>query len=136
MSQLRLITRTTNQRQVIYDYVQGASLSHPTAEHIFRAVRKKLPRISFGTVYRNLLALEQQGLIVSLFYAKEHARYDALVDNHYHFVCEKCDKVENISLEEMQEINKQISRRHGVQVHSHRLYFYGLCSDCSKIKKV
>lgn len=127
-------SRMTNQRQVILDYVLAVSLTHPTAEHIFQAVRKKLSRISFGTVYRNLLVLEQMGLVMPLYYSKECARYDAMVDNHYHFVCEHCDKVENVSMEEMIELDKQISRRHDVFVAYHRLYFYGWCGNCRKLK--
>ncbi len=126
--------RTTNQRQVIYDYVVATSLSHPTAEIIFQAVRKKLSRISFGTVYRNLLVLEGQGLIVPLYYTKDHVRYDAIVDNHYHFICQKCDKVKNVSLEEMLELEKQIAKRHGWEVTGHALYFYGVCADCRQVK--
>lgn len=127
-------SRMTNQRQVILDYVVGASLTHPTAEHIFQAVRKKLPRISFGTVYRNLLVLEQLGFVVPLYYSKECVRYDGIIDNHYHFVCHSCDKVENVSMDEMIELNKQISRRHDVRAAYHRLYFYGLCGSCGKLK--
>jgi len=127
-------SRMTNQRQVILDYVLGASLTHPTAEHIFQAVRKRLPRISFGTVYRNLLVLEQRALLTPLYYSKECVRYDAIIANHYHFVCEHCDKVENVSMEEMFELNKQISKRHDVQVAYHRLFFYGRCGSCRKLK--
>lgn len=126
--------RMTNQRQVILDYVVGASLAHPTAEHIFQAVRKKLPRISFGTVYRNLLVLEQLGMIAPLYYSKECMRYDGMADNHYHFVCRHCDKVENVSMDEMLELDKQISRRHGVSAAYHRLFFYGACKDCQKLE--
>ena len=127
-------SRMTNQRQVILDYVVSASLTHPTAEHIFQAVRKKLSRISFGTVYRNLLVLEQLGMIAPLYYSKECVCYDAIIENHYHFVCRHCDKVENVSLDEMFELNKQISKRHDVQVAYHRLFFYGRCGNCRKLK--
>ncbi|MBT5338670.1 transcriptional repressor [Candidatus Falkowbacteria bacterium] len=123
-------SRMTNQRQVICDYVEKHSLTHPTAEHVFEAVRKKLPRISFGTVYRNLMVLEQMGYVTPLYYFKDHVRYDGIVENHYHFVCIKCDKVENVSMDEMFELNKQISKRHGQSVIFHRIYFYGLCKDC------
>ena len=128
--------RTTNQRQVIFEYVKDTSLSHPTAEIIFQAVRKKLPRISFGTVYRNLLVLESQGLIIPLYYAKDHVRYDAIMDNHYHYVCEHCDKVENISQEELLELNQQVAKRHKLNINYHRIYFYGLCEDCKQAVKV
>jgi len=126
--------RTTNQRQVIFEYIKEHSLAHPTAEHIFQAVRKTLPRISIGTVYRNLMVLEQQGLIVPLYYHKDYVRYDAIVDNHYHFVCNNCDKVENLSMDELLELNKQIAKRHGLTIDNHRLYFYGVCKDCKVVK--
>ncbi|NQT50298.1 transcriptional repressor [Candidatus Kuenenbacteria bacterium] len=133
MPQFQSKPRTTNQRQVIFDYIKTTSLSHPTAEVIFESVRKKLPRISFGTVYRNLLVLEDQGLIIPLYYTKDHVRYDAIMENHYHFICQRCDKVENISMEEMLELNKQIAKRHELQIDYHRIYFYGLCGDCKKV---
>ena len=130
------LTRTTNQRQVILDYIVDASLTHPTADHIFQAVRKKLPRISFGTVYRNLGVLEDQEKIKALYYCKDHVRYDAILGNHYHFVCEHCDKVENIIFEELFEINEQVKKRHALKVNHHRIYFYGLCRDCEKQLKL
>ena len=127
--------RMTNQRQVILDYVKDESLTHPTAEYVFQAVRKKLPRISFGTVYRNLLVLEELNLIVPLYYNKDHVRYDAIVENHYHFVCNICDKVENVNMNELLELDQQIAKRHNLKVNNHRLYFYGLCDDCTNLKK-
>ncbi len=127
--------RMTDQRQVIYDYVKDKSLTHPTAEHVFEAVRKKMPRISFGTVYRNLIVLEQMGLVCPLYYGKDHVRYDGIVTNHYHLVCEQCDKVENVSQEELLELNSQIQKRHNYKVTGHRLFFYGFCNDCSSVIK-
>jgi Fe2+ or Zn2+ uptake regulation protein len=126
-------TRQTNQRQLIYDYALNASLAHPTAEQIFQAVRKRLPRISFGTIYRNLDILEKQGLLVPLCYGKEHLRYDAIAENHYHFICTRCDKVENVVCEELLELNNQIKKRHGFKVQFHRMCFYGLCADCRQL---
>lgn len=123
--------RNTNQRQLIFEFV-ARSLTHPTAEQIFQGVRKKLPRISLGTVYRNLEILENQGLITGLKYSKEHVRYHAGPDDHYHFVCDHCDKIEDLELSEMSDLNSQITKRHGVKVTRHTLFFYGHCADCKK----
>jgi Fur family transcriptional regulator, peroxide stress response regulator len=125
--------RTSNQRHLIYDFLTS-TLTHPTADQVFQAVRKKLPRISIGTVYRNLDILEKQGSIEGLNYSKEHVRYHIAEDSHYHFVCTKCDKVENIVLEELIDLNQQVAKRHELNIKKHSLYFYGLCSDCSKLK--
>ncbi|MBI5077078.1 transcriptional repressor [Candidatus Falkowbacteria bacterium] len=133
MAKTAVETRQTNQRQLIYDYVLNSSLAHPTAEQIFQSVKKRLPRISFGTVYRNLEILEKQGLLFLLCYGKEHVRYDAIMENHYHFVCERCDKVENVVCEELLELNSQIKKRHGFNIRCHRIFFYGQCRDCDKL---
>lgn len=121
--------RNTNQRQIILEFIER-SLTHPTAEQIFSGVRKKLPRISFGTVYRNLDILEKQDLITSLKYSKEHVRYHYGPDDHYHFVCEHCDKVENLEINGMSDLNSQVTKRHNLQIRKHSLFFYGLCRDC------
>lgn len=123
--------RTTNQRQLILDYIKSASL-HPTAEQIFNIVRKKMPRLSFGTVYRNLDILEKQNLVKVLSYSKERARYDAVIDNHYHFVCERCDKIMDLVMDEMVEMNEQAAKRHCLQISRHSIFFFGLCKECAK----
>ncbi|KKQ80208.1 MAG: Ferric uptake regulator, Fur family [Parcubacteria group bacterium GW2011_GWC2_38_7] len=124
--------RNTNQRQLIFEYLQR-TLTHPTAEQIFQNMRKELPRISFGTVYRNLDILEKQGLISTVIYSKEHVRYHVGPMNHSHFVCNSCDKVENIITDDLFDMNNQISRRHNVLVQKYNLVFYGLCTNCKKM---
>jgi Fe2+ or Zn2+ uptake regulation protein len=126
--------RNTNQRQIILEYLQR-SKAHPTAEQIYKSVRKSLPRISFGTVYRNLKILENQGQIAPLTYCKEYTRYEACVDNHYHFVCQHCDKVIEIQMDEMLELNSQVAKRCNLQVNTHKLFFFGCCQTCSKLNQ-
>jgi len=126
--------RNTNQRQVIINYLQR-SLSHPTAEQIFKAVRRTLPHISLGTVYRNLKVLEENGEISSLTYHTNNStRYESRTDNHYHFICQKCDKVVEVELDEFVAIEKQVARRHKLLIDQHQLFFFGLCVDCQKLK--
>ena len=131
MSQKQGLIRNTNQRQLILEFIER-SLTHPTAEQVFQSVRKKLPRISFGTIYRNLDVLEKQGSITGLKYSKEHVRYHAGSDDHYHFVCEHCDKIDDLEMNEMLDLNSQVAKRHGLIINKHSLFFYGLCEDCKK----
>ncbi len=58
-------TRTTKQRQVILEEIKKVS-SHPTADEVHALVRKKLPKISLGTIYRNLEFLAGQNQILRL----------------------------------------------------------------------
>ncbi|KKR07490.1 MAG: Ferric uptake regulator, Fur family [Parcubacteria group bacterium GW2011_GWC2_39_14] len=124
--------RNTNQRQLIFEYLEH-TLTHPTAEQIFQNMRQELPRISFGTVYRNLDILEKQGLISTVIYSKEHVRYQVGSMNHSHFVCSNCDKVKNVVIDDLTDLNNQVSRRHKVMVQKYNLIFYGQCANCQKM---
>jgi len=126
--------RQTNQRQAILNFLQTAPY-HPTAVQIFHGVRRLLPRISLGTVYRNLKILEYQKKVMPLYYQAEHVRYEIAKPVHYHFCCLQCDKVIDIVLEPMLELNSQIERRHQVVIKHHSLIFYGLCQECSQLLK-
>jgi Fe2+ or Zn2+ uptake regulation protein len=49
-------SRNTQQLQVIWDAIK-ADKSHPTADQVYDKVRRRLPNVSLGTVYRNLQKL-------------------------------------------------------------------------------
>jgi len=119
----------SEQRRAVMDFV-AASLTHPSADEIFSAIRKRLPKISLGTVYRNLEQLEQLGLIHKIEYKKDFVRYDAIMDPHDHFVCEVCDKVENVYLPELPELRKKAEKELGATVTDYRLYLFGRCRKC------
>jgi Fur family ferric uptake transcriptional regulator len=57
--------RLTSQRQVILEELKKVK-SHPTANEVYDMVRKRLPRIGLGTVYRNLDLLAERGIIKKL----------------------------------------------------------------------
>ena len=125
--------RTTRQRQVILDVVRRAD-GHPTADEVYDAVRKILPRISMGTVYRNLDILAASGQIVKLEPDRPQMRFDAHTEEHYHLTCMRCGRIEDLpvkpsdsSLENLKNALGSLTR-HGI--FGHRLEFIGLCSRC------
>lgn len=124
--------RITTQKIVIYNLLLKNS-AHLTARQIYQAVQSDLPQISLATVYRNLNKLLSEKKISCLSYNNQ-VRYEAKTDNHYHFICTKCDKVMHVNLDEYVELNEQISKRHNVVVQNHQLYFFGLCNNCLKSK--
>jgi len=125
--------RDTTQRQLILEYLHR-SLAHPTAQEIFRIIKKTLPRVSLSTIYRNLIILEKQGRVSSLSYSKNFTRFELNHGDHYHFICEKCDKVEHVNLDPLLELNSQLARRHDLVVNNHQLTFFGFCQNCQKKK--
>jgi Fe2+ or Zn2+ uptake regulation protein len=124
--------RRTRQLAAVYDVVY-ASHDHPTAEEVCARVRRKLPRISLGTVYRNLqkLAAGQRVRIVQL--AHRTARYDGMIEEHDHFVCERCGAVTDLLRQARTGPTSATLSRAGYAVRAHALTYYGLCPTCGAV---
>lgn len=121
--------RMTRQRDIILEELRKVT-SHPSADEIYTIVRKRLPNISFGTVYRNLKVLKELGEILELDYGKGFSRFDGNPVNHYHFACMKCGKVFDIDSPVDVNIDIEVSRKTGFQIDYHRMEFYGTCPSC------
>ena len=106
------------------------TLSHPTADWIYNEVRKEIPSISLGTVYRNLKFLRERGEILELDLSGTLSRFDAIAENHYHFRCESCDNVFDVGIPVIQELNERAALKTGFEIMHHRLEFRGLCNHC------
>ena len=121
--------RATRQLAAVYD-VLAASRDHPTADQVFRRVRDTLPRVSLGTVYRNLEKLREQGRLRVIRLASGEAHYDAMVEAHDHFVCERCHAVHDLAGATPPPAVPRL-RADGCVVHWHTTALYGLCGECA-----
>ena len=121
--------RITKQRQLILDELMGVT-SHPTADELYQMVRKRLPKISLGTVYRNLEIMSDCGVIQKLDIGGTQKRFDANASTHYHVRCAKCGKVDDIEMSTNQNVEKEASKISNYKILRHRLEFTGICPDC------
>jgi len=87
--------KVTHQRLMIYN-VLSSTEGHPSSEEIYKQVRRKLPTISFDTVYRTLALFEQHGLITRIRQIDDRTRYDSNMNQHCHIVCTRCNKVQDL----------------------------------------
>ncbi len=122
------LPRVTKQRKAIFAALQG-NTSHPTAEEIYRCVKEQLPHISLATVYRNLKLLSQEGLIQEIMTGDGPSHYDFRTHDHYHFLCDRCERVLDVELPVQAHFHQRL-RRQGFAVRSHELVFRGLCPAC------
>ena len=88
--------KITPQRSLIYKELL-ASKDHPSAEALYRKVKKIFPAISFDTVYRTLLTFSKIGIADILTLPGEPKRFDGDKNRHYHFRCMKCDNIIDIN---------------------------------------
>ncbi|MFW5976477.1 MAG: Fur family transcriptional regulator [Bacillota bacterium] len=126
--------RMTKQRKKIMEVLKNTN-SHPTADEIYDKVKKDIPNISLGTVYRNLNVLADMGEIMILDYGSSYSRFDGNPENHYHFKCEECGNVFDVEFEVLDNLNEKINSSTPYKVSYHRLEFYGICPDCQKQNK-
>jgi Fur family transcriptional regulator, peroxide stress response regulator len=121
--------RTTRQLSVVLEAVRTSGVEHPSADGVFERVRRVLPRISLGTVYRNLQRLAAEGRIGVTHLEGRVARYDPTPTGHDHFVCRACGRIEDLEPSRPVE-GMSAARRAGHLVTSHALVLYGRCRGC------
>ncbi|MBV5345337.1 MAG: transcriptional repressor, partial [Rhodoferax sp.] len=112
--------RLTTQRQVILEELFKVT-SHPTANEVYDMVRKRLPRIGLGTVYRNLELMSETGLILKLEVGGTQKRFDAVVTPHYHVRCIQCGKVNDVDMPVQHSINESAAQSSHYLILSHHI---------------
>lgn len=119
----------SRQRQEIKNFLMTRK-DHPTADVIYMNVCKQYPKISLGTVYRNLTLLADMGEIVRLHLGDGVDRFDADTSVHDHFVCSKCGKVTDIKADTTGNPDDIAGMNFDGEIMGHVTYFYGICSSC------
>ena len=104
--------------------------SHPTAAELYAVVRRRLPRISLGTIYRNLEVLHEDGRIRRIEFAGTETRFDGTLDPHYHVRCTECGRIEDVFQLNQGQMPSQPEELAGFQIEGHRLEYFGTCPDC------
>ena len=127
--------RYSRQRQAIYETLKGTK-SHPDAEWVYEQVRREIPDISLGTVYRNLNQLCEHGLIKRVGTVNGQERYDGDVSPHAHFVCHCCGSVLDLPPSPpTQGYVEECSKQFGFEATSYEVHVFGLCQACKKLKQ-
>ena len=124
--------RKTKQREVILDELVKLC-THPSADELYGLVRKRLPRISLGTVYRNLELLSREGVIARLETGGAQRRFDAQTGDHQHIRCVSCGRIEDCegSAGRIRR-DARVARGTGYRVLGRRIEYIGICPACRK----
>ncbi len=120
--------RKTRQRMAILEVLRGIR-THPSADWIYNEVRKKIPHVSKGTVYRNLMVLEEEGAVIELNVDGTVGRYEISQDNHYHFICEQCGRIIDLFEPIETELNVKFAKEPALRLHTINWNF----ADCAMI---
>ncbi len=125
--------RMTKQRRTTMEELARVD-THPTVDDVYALVRRRLPRVSLATVYRNLELLSEEGMIRRIETGNGPRRYDGNTAHHHHVRCECCGRVADVPARSVKASvridGKCVCRECGFVVSGHRLDIVGLCPKC------
>mgnify|MGYP001766051267 CR=1 FL=1 len=127
--------RRTKQRDVIVEELTKLHC-HPSADEIYELVRKRLPRISLGTVYRNLEILSRRGIIQRVELGGSQMRFDGDLNQHQHIRCVRCGRIDDLPIgTDLTDCDRESVRGTGYRVLERRVEFVGVCPACGAKEK-
>ncbi|MBF0210164.1 MAG: transcriptional repressor [Desulfamplus sp.] len=107
------------------------SQGHPSVENIYEHLKDDFPTMSLATVYRTVLLVKSLGEVLELGFPDGSNRYDANRPYpHPHVICVKCGKIIDPDISGLKDMQKEIAEETGFEILTHRLDFFGICSDC------
>ncbi len=121
----------SKQREQILETLRNNCI-HPTAEQVYSLVKPELPNISLATVYRNLNQLAENGTILKIDSLDGTAHFDYCREQHYHFICTKCNKVYDVPYNIAPDLAEKVREQTGLTVESCDVSLKGICPDCQK----
>lgn len=119
--------RFSKQRDLILNIMQGTR-SHPTADWVYGEVRKELPNVSLGTVYRNLGQLvDNKALLAINLNGTIH--YDAYLEDHQHFQCNSCNNIFDVKISNKDFVS-QVESKTKHKIDRCQIHMTGVCNKC------
>lgn len=119
--------KLTPQRLAILDYLEG-NKNHPSADDIYKAIKKAFPTMSFATVYTTLDTLRRRGMLTELTIDPAKKRFDPNTEKHHHLICTECKKVIDVHMDFCLDLPAVVAD--GFEVTGNHIEFYGRCPAC------
>ena len=124
--------RVTAQRTLLLDLIRRSE-GHVDADELYRRARRRYPRISLSTVYRNLQLFKKLGPIEEHHFAEEHHHYEVKpTTEHQHLLCLNCGKIVEFACPVSQKFKKDVGKQYDFDITGVELRMTGLCSTCRK----
>jgi len=121
--------KLTPQRLAILDYLKD-NCDHPSAETIYKEIRKRFSTMSLATVYNTLETLRKNGKILELTIDPAKKRFDPGIEPHHHLICIRCKKIIDIHMDYSLHIPNE--KKRGFELMGNHIEFYGVCPECKR----
>lgn len=122
----------SRQREIILNTLKE-NVVHPTAEYLYGILHEKNPNISMATLYRNLNQLAEKGIIKKIDGLEAPSHFDHNTHEHFHFICDKCKKVFDVSVDIAPDVVERTQKETGFEVKGYDIALHGLCDACKQL---
>jgi len=119
----------TLQRKVILDALRSVK-THPTADELYAMVRRELPNVSLGTVYRNLETMSEMGVIQKLSNGEGKMRFDGNTAPHHHVCCTVCGRLDDMPVEAVGSVMSLFPGAGAHGITGYDIEFKWICPRC------
>jgi len=124
----------TDQRALILEIVRRGR-GHLDAQEVYLQARKKQPRLALSTVYRNLQALKNMGLIEEVQFGEVYRRYEVKPSvEHHHLLCLGCGRVVEFQGQLSRYIRRNVAQARDFEIVDTKVRITGYCADCRSNK--
>jgi Fur family peroxide stress response transcriptional regulator len=130
----KLGLKVTHQRLEIYNDLSSAR-DHPSAEEVFKRIKRRLPTISFDTVYRTLALFERYRIITRVSKVDDRTRYDSNMESHYHLICTQCKKIQDFFWSGLNHLALPVETEEWGVIEDRYMEFRGICRKCLEKEK-
>ncbi len=121
----------THQRQVIYREMLLMG-GHPSPEAVYERVRRQIPSISLGTVYKNIKTFVDTGLLREVSLHHGSLRLEANFEPHHHLVCTKCRQIFDLPEKDLTPVKFRGTAPRGFRIEKISVELLGLCAQCQR----
>ena len=118
----------TKQRELILNILKQSD-RHLTADEIFFLAKLKMPSIAMATIYNNLNAMNEAGMIKRLHIDGVADCFDKIMEPHDHLLCDNCGKITDIHLPSLAD---NIEATLGIEIVDYELTVHYVCPECRR----
>ncbi len=119
--------KVTPQRLSIVEELFGQV--HMSVDELYAAIKKKFPSISLATVYKNINAMLDKDFILEVKIPNQKSKYELAKSSHSHVMCERCGKVEDITLD-LHSLTQEAANLTHYKIKHDALILSGICPNC------
>ncbi|RRS31598.1 MAG: Fur family transcriptional regulator [Epsilonproteobacteria bacterium (ex Lamellibrachia satsuma)] len=121
--------KATFQRMNILDSIDKQG--HMCVDDIYEEVTKVHPSLSLATIYKNIILMQENGILVEVPIAGKKSKYELAKTDHMHLICTECGDVEDMScLETTDKIFHDLTQKEHFKLNKRQVNLYGVCEAC------